>query len=223
MVRLHFIVTAGGTREPIDAVRYIGNFSTGRLGAFIADEALIRGHTVWFLHGPGSQIPRRSEGMHIESFTTVADLKAVLKEHVTRIKRPTVVVHAAAVADYLPEPCPGKISSDRDELVLRLKRAEKIVDSIKVWNPDLYLVKFKLESDCTHDELLQKGIAALKGSNADWVVANDTRALSEEGHAALMIRNDETFFTAKGKKVIAKRLVDEVERLLGTQVEGKKR
>ena len=49
-MQIRFIITAGGTREPIDEVRYIGNTSTGRLGAAVADEALGRGHEVVFIH-----------------------------------------------------------------------------------------------------------------------------------------------------------------------------
>ena len=188
---LRYIVTAGGTREPIDEVRYLGNVSTGRLGACIADRAAARGHEVVFLHGAGAVLPDRREEMVLVPFVTSAELEAALERAVTAARPPGVVIHAAAVADYIPERRPGKIPSRGEELVIRLRRAKKIVDSIKAWNPRLFLVKFKLEVNRTREELLAAGRDALRPSRADWVVANDLRGIGETRHQALSIRADD--------------------------------
>jgi len=210
--RINYIVTAGGTRELIDEVRYIGNLSTGRLGSCIADEAFGRGHAVSFIHGPGSFMPSCESRIITDGFTTVSDLKTVLMDRVAAANPPVVVVHAAAVADFIPKKAEGKISSDREELVIRMSRAEKIVDLIKTWNPRVCLVKFKLESNRGRDELLHIGIEAGLVSGADLVVANDTGTVKgADEHQALIIRADGTHVESRGKKKIAETIVRETE------------
>ena len=211
MDRIDYIITAGGTREPVDDVRFIGNISTGRLGACIADEARARGHAVRFIHGAGCCMPRCQDAIAVEGFITSEDLRRILEGRIRAARPPAVLVHAAAVSDYTPSRVEGKIPSDRDELVIRLRRAEKIVDSIKAWNRGIQLVKFKLEANCTRDDLLTRGIEAGRRSRADWVVANDTGALGGDSHFALIIRSDGSHLEARGKREIARRLLDETE------------
>lgn len=214
MRAIHFIITAGGTREPIDEVRYIGNSSTGRLGAAIAGEAVSRGHDVLFIHGSGSCIPMEHPRIARKPFVTSADLMAVLKQHVSQAEFPSVLVHAAAVADYIPEAREGKIPSEEEVLVLRLLKAEKIVDRIKTWNPAIILVKFKLESGCSRDQLVEIGVEAGKKSNADLVVANDIRTLHGDEHPGLIIWNDGRYEAAFGKPEIASKLVKALESII---------
>jgi len=211
MVRIEYVITAGGTREPVDDVRFIGNISTGRLGACIADEAHARGHAVRFIHGAGCCMPRCRKAIVLEDFVTSMDLRRILEERVRTALPPAVLVHAAAVSDYTPSRVEGKISSDQEELVIRLRKTEKIVDSIKTWNRGIQLVKFKLEANCTRDDLLIAGIEAGRRSHADLVVANDTSALDEDSHFALIIRSDGSHLEARGKREIARRLLDETE------------
>ncbi|MHC4944744.1 MAG: phosphopantothenoylcysteine decarboxylase domain-containing protein [Planctomycetota bacterium] len=216
-IEIDFIVTSGGTREPIDDVRYIGNASTGRLGAAVAGAARAKGHGVTFIHAEESALPSCREEIALSPFVTFAELKAALESRVRKARPPAVVVHAAAVADYLPDRSAGKIPSDQDELVIRMKRAEKIVDLIKTWNPDVHLVKFKLESNRTRDELLEIGRETGGKSKADWVVANDIQAISGETHPALILDSDGNHFEAGTKEEIAVRLVESVEmKLIGS-------
>jgi phosphopantothenoylcysteine synthetase/decarboxylase len=214
MPSIEYLITAGGTREPLDEVRYIGNLSTGRLGAAIAEEAFRRGHRVRFIHGQDCRMPSCARKIALEPFTTTADLKGILERRVSEARPPAVLVHAAAVADYTPARQEGKVSSDREEWIIHLKRTEKLVDSIKRWNPSIHLVKFKLESNRTRDELLSIGSEAGRRSEADWVVANDTREISEAGHFALIIHKSGEVLEARGKQEIAKRLLEETDRIV---------
>ena len=208
-MQIRFIITAGGTREPIDEVRYIGNTSTGRLGAAVADEALGRGHEAVFIHGEGSALPASETVM--ESYHTSSELCASLERHVRAAAAPACVVHAAAVADYLPEKRGGKIPSGAEELTLKLRRAPKIVDRIKSWNPDVFLVKFKLEANCTREALIEAGEAAGRKSGADLVVANDVTRIKDGEHPAFIIRPGLRPKEAGTKAQIARLLVAEVE------------
>jgi phosphopantothenoylcysteine synthetase/decarboxylase len=208
-MRIRFIITAGGTREPIDEVRYIGNTSTGRLGAAVADEALGHGHEVVFIHGRDSALPA-GEAV-LEGYTTSAELAGALERQVRAAKGPACVVHAAAVADYVPQRQGGKIPSGSETLTLVLKRAPKIVDRIKSWNPDVFLVKFKLEANRTRESLIEAGEAAGRKSGAHLVVANDVARIKGQAHPAFILRPGKEPLEAGTKAEIARLLVAEVE------------
>ena len=90
------LITAGPTHEPIDAVRYLGNRSSGRLGIALADEAVERGHEVILLLGPTHRLPEDSR-VRVLRFQTTAELEGLLREHFGWCE---VLVMAAAVADY---------------------------------------------------------------------------------------------------------------------------
>lgn len=93
------LITAGPTYEPIDAVRFIGNRSSGRLGVALADEAARRGWEVTLLLGPVAVTPAEP-AVRVSHFRTTADLDALLGTHVPVCD---VLVMAAAVADYRPK------------------------------------------------------------------------------------------------------------------------
>ena len=95
--RLGMLITAGPTREPIDAVRYVANRSSGRLGVCLAAAARDAGWDVTLLLGPGS-VPA-PDGVRTCSFETTAELASLLEEHFPRCD---VLIMAAAVADYRP-------------------------------------------------------------------------------------------------------------------------
>src|SRR5689334_2567210 len=96
------LITAGPTHEPIDAVRFIGNRSSGRVGAALAGEAAARGWEVTLLMGPGAVVPqaRQDSRLEVVRFRTAADLQGLLRE---RVAGADVLVMAAAVADYRPK------------------------------------------------------------------------------------------------------------------------
>ena len=98
-------MTAGGTREPIDAVRYVGNRSSGRMGFAVADAAADRGSAV-VVSPPTSSLPRRA-GVRYVDVTTAAELAEACEREFAAAD---VLVMCAAVADYRPAAvAPGKI------------------------------------------------------------------------------------------------------------------
>jgi phosphopantothenate---cysteine ligase (CTP) len=221
MSRIHLIVTSGGTREPIDDVRYIGNVSTGRLGARIAAFAAARGHRVTLIHAGGSALPggwdaeANRQWPRVKGFVTAADLRVVLKEEIARALEPCAVVMAAAVADYRPERLPGKIPSRAEKLVVPLRKVPKIVDRIKAWKPDALLVKFKLESGRSREELLAIGRESAARSAADLMLVNDVVAMSGGQHPAILFRpGSEDVRDLQGKEAIAGAIVSALEELV---------
>jgi len=230
MKRIHMIVTSGGTREPIDDVRYIGNTSTGRLGTCIALEGSRRGHAVCLVHSRGSALPTGTPGAtgaggaggaggsasasapRLVAFVTAGDLEAILEREVPRLPDPAAVVMAAAVADYAPVRLAGKIPSTEDELLLRLIKVGKIVDRVKAWKPDVLLVKFKLESGYGREELMAAGKESARGSRADLMLLNDAARIRDGRHPAVLYwPGKERSIDLEGKENIASAIIDALE------------
>ena len=132
--------------------------------------------------------------------------------------RPDVVLLAAAVSDYGPETGPlddcrlpkGKISSSQDELVIRLKPLPKIIAEVKQWNPEVYLVGFKLLVDATGDQLEEAARKQIESAGSDLVVANDLRDLKMGAHRLHLYDKDGLVKTLDGED-LAKLLVQEIQ------------
>src|SRR4051812_12106116 len=140
------LITAGPTWVPIDSVRHLANFSSGRMGATLARAAAAAGGSVTLLYGPGRhRLSDEDRGrMEVVDFTTFDELHGLVRERVGS-RGYAGMIHAAAVSDYLPaERFEGKIDSGAAELVIRLVRAPKIADEIKRLDPEIVLTVFKL-------------------------------------------------------------------------------
>src|SRR4051794_20859657 len=124
---LKVLVTAGGTREPIDAVRYVGNRSSGRMGFALAEAAASRGAQVTVVAANVSLA--RRDGIEYVDVTTAAELATQTKQ---RFEAADVLLMAAAVADYRPDDAhQGKLKkTDASELNLRLVRTEDVLSSV---------------------------------------------------------------------------------------------
>jgi len=186
------LITAGGTRERIDSVRYIGNMSSGRTAASLADELAAAGHSVIWLGARDAGRPITVD--RFEQYYSFADLEARLRSLLGPGEY-DVVVHAAAVSDFSVSSVEvgeggavkkngGKLPSGSD-LVLRLARNPKLLDSLKDWsgNPALKVIGFKL----TDTEDPQQRLAAVRkqfdNSGVDAVVHNDLSDISATGHS----------------------------------------
>ena len=138
------LITSGPTRADVDAVRYISNRSTGRLGACIATEALRRGAHVALVAGPGSAAPQGPQlsadergRLRVVPIVTVPDLLAALEGELrASAPPPDAVLHAMAVLDYVPEQASArKTPSGREAWHIRLIPTPKVIRRIKEWAP----------------------------------------------------------------------------------------
>jgi len=185
------LITAGGTREPIDSVRYIGNMSSGGTASRLADELTATGHEVTWLGADSAITPDLPCAM--SRFCSFDDLASRL-ESLLVANEYDVVIHAAAVSDFsvasvqreegiLQDSPSGKLSSD-SELLLRLIPNPKLLDRIRFWsmNPKVRVIGFKL----TDTEDLQQRFSAVKKqldqSKVDAVVHNDLKDISDKAH-----------------------------------------
>jgi phosphopantothenoylcysteine decarboxylase/phosphopantothenate--cysteine ligase len=169
---LQVLVTAGGTREPIDAVRYVGNRSSGRMGYALAAEAARRGAAVTVV-AANVALPAPA-GVEVVAVETAAELAAACD---ARFDAADVLLMAAAVADYRPaEPHAGKLKKDVTgaSLALRLERTADVLAGLAARRrPGQVLVGFAAEHgegavDYGRDKLERKGL--------DAVVVNDIGA-----------------------------------------------
>jgi phosphopantothenate-cysteine ligase len=114
-----------------------------------------------------------------------------------------------AVSDFAPEPEPGKLSSDADELVLHCRRLPKVIASVRDWAPRVYLVGFKLLSGSTEADLIDRARQACRANRADMTVANDLQLLREGRHTVHLVREGHPAETLTGPTMAAD-LVDRV-------------
>lgn len=160
------LVTAGPTREEIDPVRFISNHSSGKMGYAIARAARLRGARVVLVSGPSALTP--PPGVETVAVTTAEEMKAAV---LARFEEATIVVKAAAVADYRPVTREGhKVKKDnRDALSLALEKNPDILAELGRRKKAQFLVGFAAETR----DLLANARKKLKAKNLDLIVAND--------------------------------------------------
>ena len=131
-------------------------------------------------------------------------------------KRFNAIVHAMAVADYVPARAkPDKISSKEKEWLLKLVKTPKVITIIRDMWPDALLVGFKLEVNRTKDDLVKTAKRFLKKSRSNMIVANDYKNISRKRHIAYMVTGDSKIpKPLKGKPEIAKNVVSYLENTL---------
>jgi phosphopantothenoylcysteine decarboxylase / phosphopantothenate---cysteine ligase len=209
----HVLVSAGGTREPLDAVRFLGNRSSGRMGVAVAAEARRRGASVTLLAANLSvAVP---DGVEVIETPTAAD---VAREAEARGAAADVVVMAAAVADYRPtETVAGKRAKDDAHWNLSL---EPTVDVLRLLGErsrnGQVLVGFGAELGA---DGLNRKRTMLHDKNVDLVVYNDVGQDAvgfdaADNEVVLITREGERDVTRAPKEQIAVAVLDEVERLL---------
>ncbi len=167
------LVTSGGTQEPIDPVRVLTNKSTGATGAALADILVNFGFDVTYVHSTSARQPQAQ--CHRAEFTSFQDLQSTLKTLLSN-REYKAVIHLAAVSDYSPVAVAGhKISSDENEMTLKLRRNPKLVDHLRemAGDPSLQVIAFKLTAGASQRERLAAVDKLFSHSGANLVVQND--------------------------------------------------
>jgi phosphopantothenoylcysteine decarboxylase / phosphopantothenate---cysteine ligase len=210
------VVTAGPTFEDIDAVRYIGNRSSGKMGYAVAAEAARRGARVVLVSGPSTEQP--PAGVELIRVRSAADMHAAVLPHAGQAD---IIVMAAAVADYTPDaPAAGKIEKSDGPLALNLVRTRDILAAVgeaRGQSPKPVLVGFAAESG----DPVPRGREKLLRKRTDIIVAND---ISREGSGFDSELNAATLVTAEGaepfplgpKSRLASTILDRAETFLQT-------
>jgi phosphopantothenoylcysteine decarboxylase/phosphopantothenate--cysteine ligase len=194
---LKVLVTAGGTREPIDAVRFVGNRSSGKMGWALAEQAARRGARVTLVAANVS-LPR-APGIEYVDVATAAELAEACAE---RFPAADVLLMAAAVADYRPASARAdkiKKTETGETLALELERTEDVLSALAAdRRPDQLLVGFAAESG---DGALAYAREKRERKQLDAVVVND---VSRTGIAFDAADNEVTIITADGEQHVPK-------------------
>ncbi len=163
------LITAGPTREKIDAVRFLSNRSSGKMGYALAQAATEAGFRVVLVSGPTALTP--PEGVALIDVESAAEMARAVHRLAPSAR---LIIMAAAVADYRPLTAVDyKLKKLPGKLVLELERTEDILQSLgQRKRPGQVLVGFAAETD----DLLANAQGKLERKNLDWIAANDVRS-----------------------------------------------
>jgi phosphopantothenoylcysteine decarboxylase / phosphopantothenate---cysteine ligase len=208
------LVSAGGTREPLDAVRYVGNRSSGRMGVAFAEEASRRGADVTLLAANLAVPP--PAGVRIVETPTSADLE---REALARADS-DVIVMAAAVADYRPtSPSEEKRTKDGQPWTVALEPTTDVLAALGASRrAGQVIVGFAADRG---DSGLERAREKRLAKNADLFVFNDVSRAdigfdSSENEVVVLSKNGEHTVAKAPKQAVAAAVLDEVERLLSS-------
>jgi len=207
------MITAGPTYEKIDPVRFIGNYSSGKMGYALAEVCAERGAEVTLISGPVN-LNVSHPNIHRIDVESAEQMYQAAKEAYAQAD---AGILCAAVADFTPEQTADhKIKREKDDLVLRLKPTQDIAAALgKEKKPHQLLVGFALE---TNDEILHAQDKLVR-KNFDFIVLN---SLNDKGAGfrydtnkiTIIERQGETLYPLKGKKEVAEDIIDKLASIL---------
>jgi phosphopantothenoylcysteine decarboxylase / phosphopantothenate---cysteine ligase len=212
---LNIIVTAGPTREPIDKIRFISNYSTGLIGYSIAEEAARRGHKIILISGP----------TYLKSLKSIKRINVLTTEDMQneinkRFKWCNCLIMSAAVSDYRPQKrIPGKLKKKSLYFSLKLIKNPDILEELGKKKRDRILVGFALEKD----KLIANAKKKLKEKNLDLIVANRLKqTMAPFGNNIIEAYIIDKKLKVKkldkiSKKRLSRQLIDTIEKLCYTK------
>jgi len=208
---MKILITSGGTKVKIDDVRHIGNMSSGRFGAEIAGEFFATLNEVTYLHSKESVKPLYrtwSDSPHFANEQYEDYFEYLSKAVNLSGKKPDIIISAAAVSDYVIDKANGKISSDGDELIIRLKKAQKVLPLLKSASPNSMIVGFKLLVSPSYDDV-SRAVQKVLNSGADYVVYNDLTEIKKGNSSRLVFKKDMSFSKVSDAKQLTQYITNE--------------
>lgn len=216
MIGKRIVISAGPTYESIDPVRFIGNYSSGKMGFALANECKQRGAEVTVVAGPVDKNLTLIDGIKRIDVVSAHEMLSAMENE---FDESDVAVMAAAVADYRPvEVAESKIKREnRDEITLRLVKNPDIAAALGQRKENRKLIGFALETDHEFENALSK----MQRKNLDMIVLNSLR---DKGAGMMTDTNKITIFTSDGtdrtfplksKKDVAADIADAISGLFG--------
>lgn len=199
---LNVLISAGGTREAIDPIRFIGNRASGKQGVALALTALSRGAKVTLVAANlNVSVPA---GVEFVAANTAAEMLEQMK---LRAGSADIVIMNAAVADYfMPNPETAKIKKTSENLTIELNKTADILSLLSANKPvKQYLVGFAAETADSDEELVSLAKNKLHSKNADLIVGNrvsSTLGINSDENQAIMVSKDEAISLAKSDKLV---------------------
>lgn len=209
----HIMITAGPTYEQIDPVRFIGNYSSGRMGFALAEACAERGAEITLISGP-VELKTTHPAIHRIDVQSAAEMYA---EAVKAFPATDVGILCAAVADFTPEQtAKTKIKREKDDLLLRLKPTQDIAASLgKMKQPHQRLVGFALE---TNDEV-NHAKEKLQRKNFNFIVLNSLKDKGagfrvDTNKITILSATEQQTFPLKDKRAVANDIIEYLVKIL---------
>ena len=217
MSGLKVLVTAGGTREPMDSVRFIGNRSSGKMGLAIAREALRLGAEVSVV--AANVDGGREPGTEWAAVETVEEMR---EEVLRRVGEADALVMAAAVSDFKPaSPVEQKIRRAEGGLILELEATADILKAVRERYPDLFVVGFA----ATHGDPVADAREKLGSKGANLVIGNDISREgigfgADENEVYVVGRGGECFVPRASKEDVARGILESLLKEMSAERQG---
>ncbi|HLK07590.1 MAG TPA: bifunctional phosphopantothenoylcysteine decarboxylase/phosphopantothenate--cysteine ligase CoaBC, partial [Candidatus Angelobacter sp.] len=186
------LITAGPTREPIDPVRYIGNRSSGKMGYALAEAALRRGAKVILVSGPTALKPPSSDRAEVIQVQTAQQMRDAVLAH---LERSTIVIKAAAVADFTVRSATDEKIKRKGPMTLELEPTVDILAEIGAKKGSRIVIGFAAETN----DVLANARKKLESKSVDAIVLND---VSQPGIGFDSERNAVTILTHGGTEIV---------------------
>ncbi len=217
---MKILLTSGATREPIDGVRFLTNFASGKTGSVLADYFAQQGVQVVYLHGVGAKLPKVcSQSVEFSSF---ADLDNKMHTFLASGDF-DAVVHLAAVGDFALERIElddgsfvspdlgGKLDSSQ-KIKLQMKKTHKILPLLKSYagkRKPPFVVGFKLTNSATQEQITQKMAKIWQAGGVDLVVHNDKNKITDTLHPATFYKvGNQRLAQTATKEELAKKMLE---------------
>lgn len=207
------MLTAGPTYEKIDPVRFIGNYSSGKMGFALAEECARRGAEVTLIAGPVNQLKVKNERLRIIDVESCEEMYQAAVKH---FPQQDAAILCAAVADFRPEHvAEQKIKRENDDLIIRLQPTHDIAAQLgQMKREGQLLVGFALETNDEEANALKK----LEKKNLDLIVLNSLRNKgtcfqSDENQISIISHDGQRNYDKKPKCEVARDIIDELSKL----------
>ncbi len=209
---LRVLVTAGGTREPIDSVRFVGNRSSGKMGRAIAREARRLGAEVSIVAANVDEIEPGGGWIAVETFAEMRE------EVLRRAGEFDALIMAAAVSDFTPASRQSNKIRRKDRLTIELVETADILKEVRDRNPDLFVVGFS----ATHGDPASEAREKLRLKGANLVVGNDISRPdigfgTEENEVYIAGWGGERFVRRASKREVARTILDVMQKEMGKE------
>jgi len=210
----HLLINAGPTQEPIDPVRFISNYSSGKMGIALAEAAAEYGAEVELVIGPVSRLPENKSIKIIKVITA----ENMADECINRFNKCDIAILAAAVADYTPEEVAGtKLKRTGSEIIMRLKPTRDIAAALRKLKKKTQIIAgFALETD----NEIANATSKLKSKNLDLIVLNSLKDKGagfgyDTNRITIIDRNNNiNKFELKSKEDAARDILDKIVSIL---------
>ena len=205
MEGMKVLITAGPTRSPFDAIRYLTNPSSGKMGLALGEEACTRGADVTLVLGPG--VPSPPSGFHVTKVVTTEEMFDVVISKLKSEKYDIIVLSAAPLDFKFEKPLDYKVSSKIGEIKTKLILLPKISEEVRNISKDIFYIGFKAEYNISKEELIDRAYESLKERGQNLIVAND---VATEG-AGFATDTNEVYVIDEKKKAVHIALSPKIE------------